>query len=60
LCEYNEQAATIRTPARDKTGYQHFLPADLNSPERLFAPGLGDVKAGLLEEGARSVVIGLL
>ena len=31
---------------------KHFLPADLSSPERLFAPGLGDVKAGMLEEDA--------
>ena len=30
---------------------KHFLPADpdLSSPWRLFAPGLGDVKAGMLE-----------
>src|SRR5262249_17350673 len=35
-------------------------PADLNSPERLFAPGLGEVKAGMLEEDPRSVAIGLL
>src|SRR4029077_11078539 len=39
---------------------KHFLPADLSSPERLFAPGLGDIKAGMLEEDARSVAIGLL
>jgi hypothetical protein len=36
----------------------HFLRADLSSPERLFAPGLGDVEAGMLEEDARSVAIG--
>src|SRR5271157_442822 len=39
---------------------KHFLPADLSSPERLFAPGLGDVKVGMLEEDARSVAVGLL
>src|SRR5437868_6527728 len=48
--------------ARDHAGkpLKHFLPADLSSPDRLFAPGLGDVKAGMLEEDARSVAIGLL
>jgi hypothetical protein len=38
----------------------HFFPADLSSRERLIAPGLGQVKAGMLEEDARSVAIGLL
>src|SRR5207245_3376149 len=48
--------------ARDHAGkpLKHFLPADLSSPDRLFAPGLGDVKAGMLEEDARSVAVGLL
>jgi hypothetical protein len=39
---------------------KYFLPADLRSPARLFAPGLGDVKAGMLEEDARYVAVGLL
>jgi hypothetical protein len=30
------------------------------SPVRLFAPGLGDVEAGMLERDARSVAMGLL
>jgi hypothetical protein len=37
---------------------KHFLPADLRSPERLFAPWLGDVKAEMLEEDASSVSVG--
>jgi hypothetical protein len=45
--------------ARDKP-LKHFLPAELSSPEHLFAPGLGDVKVEMLEEDARSVAIGLL
>ena len=36
--------------ARNHAGktLKHFLPADLSSPERLLAPGRGDVKAGML------------
>ncbi len=46
--------------ARNRAGkaLKHFLPADLSSPERSLTPGLGDVKAGMLEEDARSVAIG--
>jgi hypothetical protein len=46
--------------ARDHAGkpLKYFLPADLSSPGRVFTPGLGAVKAGMLEEDARSVAIG--
>jgi hypothetical protein len=52
----------VTSQARDHAGklLKHSLPADLSSPERPFAPGLGDDKAGILEEDARSVAIGLL
>src|SRR5262245_11800915 len=37
---------------------EHFLPAELSAPERRFAPGLGEVEAGVLEEDARPVALG--
>jgi hypothetical protein len=53
-------SVSATSQARDHAGkpLKHFLPADLRSPECLFAPRLGDVKAGMLEEDASSVAVG--
>src|SRR5258708_35369131 len=38
---------------------QHLRPAELGAPKCLFAPRLGDIKAGMLEEDASAITFRL-
>jgi hypothetical protein len=48
-----------RLPTTPEKPLEHFRPTKLGSSESLFAPGLGHVEAGVLEEDSRPVSVRL-